>query len=387
MADEVGQDRRTGPHHGDDFADYISNIRDIKPVLNKAIETFAGQDAYEKHLLDMNNTSKDQIRKIWENVNTDANTYLTKFSAIGADLEGFTQQLANLTSTVTGSGTFDTDNIKTHLTAEIASYNTISKYYEDISGAGLTAEEISKNPNAAIDAFKAVAQFALDNAPTLKANGSWSMPIGPGLLLTIALHEEADGNGNLTITIPESVFKGQKTLLKDMLSWNEKGVNVNKDGVMDTEGWVLDTPMSKVMQELKDNGHITEAWHKTVDGVTETLSLDLNVKNQQVKATAGVKQDVTNGSASTDITLETVENSGWRDPRLPAPAYAVANEAAVQEWYQLLRNQFPQINPDFILGVIVLVRMGAIAAMDIGIIFEIYYHIKVPAFPLYALEW
>ncbi|WEV59023.1 hypothetical protein OZX67_00075 [Bifidobacterium sp. ESL0728] len=368
----------------DNFWDGVGNFPGIGWLINEGIKVFQGQDAYERQLIDINNTTRKQIQQIWTSVNNDANGYMTKFAATGADINSFTAQLKALTDTVSSGGSFTAANINGKLKAGVTDYLNIEKYLAEIARNGLDLNKMGQNPSVAFDAFKAIGNFALDNCPTLKAGDSWTMTVGPGLIITITAKGEADGNGNLTITIPESVFKKQKTLLKDMLSWDKKGVHIDENGGIpdDTQGWVCDKDSESVISDLRNKGHLTESWHRTLDGATESITLDLDVSdpsNPKLNIAEGVKENVNNANASTNVNLQINKLSGWQ------PGYATErvelNPAQIQEWWDKVRSMVPQIDwdPNAVrAGIVSTAAAIAIWAFIVGV-----FHIPVP-FPAVA---
>ncbi|MDF7640024.1 hypothetical protein PT279_00180 [Bifidobacterium sp. ESL0784] len=286
----------------DNFWDGVDKFSAIGWLINEGIKVFQGQDAYERQLIDINNTTRKQIQQIWTRVNNDASGYMTKFAATGADINGFTAQLKALTDTVSSGGSFTAANINGKLKAGIDGYLSIDKYLAEIAGNGLDVNAATKDPHVAVEAFKAIAQFALDHSPSLKANETWTMNLGGGLLIIIGFHvsDYNGGKGTITLDIPDDAFENEKLQLKDMLSFSKDGIKIDKDGNLDTNGWVSDNK--------GDNPYdfktkiITESWHKTENGQTESFTLKFNTETHELTITSAVEDQLPNGTASTDIT-------------------------------------------------------------------------------------
>ncbi|WEV67461.1 hypothetical protein OZX72_00120 [Bifidobacterium sp. ESL0769] len=353
---EICKDQGSG---WDNFWDRVDKSRVVGWLINEGIKVFQGQDAYERQLIDINNTTRKQIQQIWTTVNNDASGYEGKISAVGADLEGFTGQLRALTDSLTGES-FDSADINGNLKNGMDSYLKISSLYQEIAGDGLKPKDLDNDPALALELFQSIAKFMIDNAPTLKANESWSVPFGPNLLATLALYAELDGNGNLTVTFDE-----QKTLLKDMVSWGEKGANI-KSVPNDTDGWVLDQePWEDAFNDFRITGILIESWHRTVNGATETITMSINTRTGQVKMSGNVKQDVKNGSASTDVSLQNTENANWpKFPLLPVAETVPVLDSMHQKIQDVMEAHgvAPAYQP-LVIDILAIGGIGAVAAV------------------------
>ncbi|WEV46752.1 hypothetical protein OZX62_00095 [Bifidobacterium sp. ESL0690] len=315
----------------DKFWDGVGKFPGIGWLINEGIKVFQGQDEYESHLIDINNTTRQQIQQIWDNVNGDARGYMTKFAATGADIDGFTNQLKALTDTIKSKGSFTAANINGKLKAGVNDYINIEKYLAEIAGKGLDVNTATKDPHTAVETLKAIAQFALDHSPSLKANETWTMDLGGGLLIIIGFHvsDYNGGKGTITLDIPDDVFENEKLRLRDMLSASKNGIHIDTEGRLDTNGWVSDNNNNGVDFD-QQTGTITGSWHKTDHGQTEKVALKFNFNTHELTITSAVEDQLPNGTTSTDITMQTTKDFHWHIPNNP-PAPVTVTDPVVMK--------------------------------------------------------
>ncbi|WEV59148.1 hypothetical protein OZX67_00810 [Bifidobacterium sp. ESL0728] len=279
---------------------------------------------YERDVIDMNDMSVQQINKIWQKVNDDANEALSKFVATRSDLEGFQQQLDALADTMsggTGSGTLDIDYINGGLSASVASFNKLDAIYKDIEGMGLTEAEASQSPDVMAEVLKRMGNNILQLEPELAANGTFEVGLGPGLVMTLSLSTESDHRSGLKITVPDSIIKGQRTELKDLISFDPEGLVVGADGQPVDNPYLKDQGYGDWENEPPipaKNGDITYKSTRKHGDKTQRYSETINLAKPSLAMSVGVSQPVNGGTVSTDIGLKTTMND-WHPFRKPDP--------------------------------------------------------------------
>ncbi|WEV67563.1 hypothetical protein OZX72_00725 [Bifidobacterium sp. ESL0769] len=303
---------------------YIASELSQQETTNLQVGTELAS-GYERDVIDMNNMSIQQVNQIWDKVNDDASKALSQFVATRSDLEGFLQQLNVLADTMSngaGSGTLDINYINGGLSASIASYNKLDKIYKDIEGKGLTEAEAAKNPDVMAEVLKTMGANIIQLEPELAANGKFEVGLGPGLVMTLSLSTESQHRGGLKITIPDSVIKGERTELRDLISFDPEGLVVSAEGQPVNNPHLKDQGYSdweggQPIPDLK--GGFTQTWTREHDGKTQKYSRAYNIPENSLEISTGVSQHVEGGSISTDLALKSTRDSHWPPFRQPEP--------------------------------------------------------------------
>ncbi|WEV52974.1 hypothetical protein [Bifidobacterium sp. ESL0704] len=299
---------------------YSDTIRNKIAHLNQRIVDLNAQ----RDLIDMNNTSRQQIEQIWAKVNDDASTALTKFSSTQSDLEDFQQQIKALTATLDGgaaTGTLDISYLTGGLKASIDFYNKVSALYGKMENEGLDADSASKDPHALTVMLKVFGNKILKYALKLSVSNEWSKPIGPGLVLSFSV-SAADGKGKVTLNVPGSIAKAQKDELLDMISFGVMGNSVQ----LDKNGHPIDAPEGRGYGRWKTDhdlgldkgGGGRFSWSRTHGDKTQKYSM--NFQQGSIAVSAGVSQDYgKDTSIASELGITASNDSHWTDFRKPEP--------------------------------------------------------------------
>lgn len=163
-----------------DIKDYVNNVSD-----------------YHKKVIDKNNTTTDNIIKIFEDVNIVSNNYRSRFVALLVNLQTFKKQIENLALVVEPSnGRFNSDYISGNLKYSIDLYLQNSDILKKISGGGLTQQDIKDMDPSQMQVFlDTYVSVILEMLPDVTVGKEMEVAIGPGVSIYYKVSATVDGGG------------------------------------------------------------------------------------------------------------------------------------------------------------------------------------------------
>ncbi|BDR52725.1 hypothetical protein KIM372_06320 [Bombiscardovia nodaiensis] len=271
-------------------------------------DSLASMDSYLKQTADVNNTSADEIRRIWQKVNDDNSQYSTRFLELWADLKDLHRQIDILESTINpAAGSFTAQHITAVVGSSIDSYLDYSNLLKQMVGKGLTSQDLTdlknNNPMLLNKVLRNLSAVFIPLIPSLGVGQKWELPVGPGLVLSYEAGLSSPGNSvHVDLSAP---LKEQRLQIEDMvsLSVNGPGVEVDKYGRPvdhnplepgDTK-WELDWAASITGME--------STWTRTHNGSKQKYEVAFKYRSPSASVGYGVETHVGTDTLSTDLKL------------------------------------------------------------------------------------
>lgn len=186
--------------------------------------------AYQRDLIDRNNMTKQQIKKIWTTVNEDNNVYTSRLSAVEADLNGLIAALDRLAEIISPSkGAFTPDAIA-KINEDLNHYLQNSRILGKLASKGLTAKDLSDlGKQGQKDLIDGILNFWLNSVNPTGAEGKWSLSLGPYLKLTYSVSADADKDNPVSL---KGTIDDQKKMMLNLRYTGFAGnsFGLNSDG-------------------------------------------------------------------------------------------------------------------------------------------------------------
>lgn len=186
--------------------------------------------AYQRDLIDRNNMTKQQIKKIWTTINEDNNVYTSRLSAVEADLNGLIAALDRLAEIISPSkGAFTPDAIA-KINEDLNHYLQNSRILGKLASKGLTAKDLSDlGKQGQKDLIDGILNFWLNSVNPTGAEGKWSLSLGPYLKLTYSVSADADKDSPVSL---KGTIDDQKKMMLNLKYTGFAGnsFGLNSDG-------------------------------------------------------------------------------------------------------------------------------------------------------------
>lgn len=186
--------------------------------------------AYQRDLIDRNNMTKQQIKKIWTTINEDNNVYTSRLSAVEADLNGLIAALDRLAEIISPSkGAFTPDAIA-KINEDLNHYLQNSRILGKLAIKGLTAKDLSDlGKQGQKDLIDGILNFWLNSVNPTGAEGKWSLSLGPYLKLTYSVSADADKDSPVSL---KGTIDDQKKMMLNLKYTGFAGnsFGLNSDG-------------------------------------------------------------------------------------------------------------------------------------------------------------
>ncbi len=293
-----------------DFRDLINTL-EIDSYLDRISD-------YHKIVIDKNNTTKEDIRRIFTNVREVDDRYMTRFSACQNRLQSFKGLVDALTGIV-GSGRADSGSITAIFNG---AYNTFSQDEEilaAISGDGLESAQLDGMAESEL-------KTVLDNLgktmvvliPDIKLGTKVEIPIGPDLTFYYSADGKIDG-GNDSYDV-NLILEDQKLQFKNaqVSSQTDGLLKVSgKAGTDETAELSVEAPNSSVTFNV--DGSMETSGSMVVGNKTYTIKIEVSAN--ELVAEESVKTDFEKGSITSTIGLKKATNN-WKPLPVPEPVNA-----------------------------------------------------------------
>lgn len=214
------------------FADWLGdNNAPVHEQMDMAyVNGLTSVSAYQRDLIDRNNMTKQQIKKIWTTVNEDNNVYTSRLSAVEADLNGLIAALDRLSEIISPSkGAFTPDAIA-KINEDLNHYLQNSRILGKLASKGLTAKDLSDlGKQGQKDLIDGILNFWLNSVNPTGAEGKWSLSLGPYLKLTYSVSADADKDSPVSL---KGTIDDQKKMMLNLKYTGFAGnsFGLNSDG-------------------------------------------------------------------------------------------------------------------------------------------------------------
>lgn len=214
------------------FADWLgdSNASVHEQMDMAYVNGLTSVSAYQRDLIDRNNMTKQQIKKIWTTVNEDNNVYTSRLSAVEADLNGLIAALDRLAEIISPSkGAFTPDAIA-KINEDLNHYLQNSRILGKLASKGLTAKDLSDlGKQGQKDLIDGILNFWLNSVNPTGAEGKWSLSLGPYLKLTYSVSADADKDSPVSL---KGTINDQKKMMLNLKYTGFAGnsFGLNSDG-------------------------------------------------------------------------------------------------------------------------------------------------------------
>lgn len=300
-----------------DFQGWIGQL-DVQKYINDV-------NTYHKKVIDKNNTTAENINKIFDNVNDVSAQYRSRFISLLVDLREFKRIITQLSQVVSpGNGNFNPIYIGSGLKNSINEYLSISKDLQTMAGDGLTQEDVSNMGETKLRCILDLyAAAILDNIPSVGLNAKLEIPIGPGVTVYYNVSGKLEGTGDVNINL---ALEEQKVKLKGYDFSHDLGGGLS--GSIDNEGAVS-------VEGSGENGYGTSVtyndWdnlmdttisfsYETVDGPnTYAYKYEINYFEQEMTLEEKVTTDFEVGNISSAIGIKYSNDTNWKPLPVPVP--------------------------------------------------------------------
>lgn len=291
-----------------DFEGWIGQL-DIRKYVDNV-------NSYHKKVIDKNNTSAEQIDKIFEAVNQQSENYKGRFVAQLTDLRMYRQTIDRIADVIApANGKFDPQYIGDNLKNRLASYLKKSALLRQMAGDGITEEDLQgmDDEQQLQELLETMGSTLIDLVPNVEVGQKVEIPIGPGLTFYYAVEATVDTGSDINI---KTVIEDQKLKL-DGISMETGGIlkvggEVNSDG--DTEISISSDNSSvsfDVNGQLKGSGSIQIG--------NDTYTCTIIVTPDKFTLEQSVTTEFDCGSVTSKYGIEKKNNSSWQPVPVSVP--------------------------------------------------------------------
>lgn len=214
------------------FADWLGdNNAPVHEQMDMAyVNGLTSVSAYQRDLIDRNNMTKQQIKKIWTTVNEDNNVYTSRLSAVEADLNGLIAALDRLSEIISPSKGAFTPEAIAKINEDLNHYLQNSRILGKLASKGLTAKDLSDlGKQGQKDLIDGILNFWLNSVNPTGTEGKWSLSLGPYLKLTYSVSADADKDSPVSL---KGTIDDQKKMMLNLKYTGFAGnsFGLNSDG-------------------------------------------------------------------------------------------------------------------------------------------------------------
>lgn len=290
-----------------DFRDLIHTL-DIDQYMNRIND-------YHKIVIDKNNASKDDIRKIFEAVRAVDDQYTTRFAACQNRLEAYKTLVDSLAALI-GSGSTDSEQILSIFNGQYKTFSDGEEILAAISQDGLQESDLEGKTDGELKTI-------LDNlgktlvvlVPDVKLGTKLEIPVGPGLTFYYSTSGKIDG-GNDSYDV-NFILEDHKMKFKNAdVSYKTDGIlKVGGKAGTDNPGEIsVEAPNSSVTFNV--DGKCESSGTMKVGDTTYEVKIEFSAA--ELVAEESVTTEFDGGSVTTTIGLKR-ENNKWQPLPEPVP--------------------------------------------------------------------
>lgn len=295
-----------------DFTDWIGML-DIQHYLDDV-------NAYHKKVIDKNNTTVQEIERIFNAVKEVDTSYAVRMSACKEQLESIENLILKLTEVVEPTtGVFRTDVINGRLAGFFSDYEKTKEILLILGQDGLTLEEIEELDDEQLkNVLGRVISGVIDTLPNIKVGEKIQVPIGPDVTLYYSVSGKYDNDSDINIDL---VISDQRLKLKEMSGSKNLTDNVSIDKGLIGGDVEVSAKTDKGTVTLGFSGACEmAATHKSGD---TTYTVKTGITYTKAIFEEAVSTEIGNGSITSTIGIEKAKDNGW----IPCPVPVYDTEA------------------------------------------------------------
>lgn len=238
--------------------------------------------SYHKKVLDKNNTSKEELRKIFDDVHTVDTSFAVRFTSCQARLDNFKALLTSLASMFGPGGSgMSAAQIQKKLFDELDSFKQDDEILDILSKEGLTEENLENIDNDRLRRIlERLAKSFLAVAPNVNVGGTFEMPIGPGLIFYYRVDATLDTGNDYDLNL---AIENQRLSFEDMSATAQLGsgsIEINTDGSFG----------SAIEQELPDGSILRFKVGTDLLDIYAEESIETHFPGGSVTSTIGIRK-------------------------------------------------------------------------------------------------
>lgn len=296
---------------GDRWCDFESwiGMLDIQHYLDDV-------NAYHKKVIDKNNTTVQEIERIFNAVKEVDTSYAVRMSACKEQLESIGNLILQLTKVVEPTtGVFRTDVVNGRLAGFFSDYEETKEILLILGQEGLTLEEIEELDDEQLEnVLSRVISGVIDTLPNIKVGEKIQVPIGPNVTLYYSVSGKYDFDSNINIDL---VISDQKLKLKEM----SRSKNLTDNISIDKGHIGGDVKVSA----KTENGSIKFGTGGSCEmAVTHksgnmTYTVKTSVAYEKMIFEESISTEIGKGTITSTIGIEKTKDNGWTP--CPVPVY------------------------------------------------------------------
>ncbi len=284
----------------------LIGLLDIRNYINN-------MKKYHKKVLDMNDTSKDEIEKMFTQANDADKRYSMRMVAVLTKMTELTKMLESIADTVSPEkGQFTSEYIGKNLNNLIDEYLDRDDILSKISKDGLTEEDINSidNKDKLNDILQEYAKLILKNIPDTEIDNDLEIPIGVGVSFYYKTKVNTNSGSDVTV---KTTLDQHKLEFQDVeISSGGKffGASIDSDKVSVE---AKNSYGSKMTFNGEEVGYSNT--FKDKDS-TYTHKIIVNPQKGELKVEESIKTEIGNGAVTSTVGIKKTKNNY---KKLPEP--------------------------------------------------------------------
>ncbi len=296
-----------------DFEAWLGEL-DIKDYVNSVSD-------YHKKVIDKNNTTSDNIIKIFEDVNIVSNNYRSRFVALLVNLQTFKKQIENLALVVEPSnGRFNSDYISGNLRYSIDVYLQNSDILKKISGEGLTQQDIKDMDPSQMQMFlDTYVSVMLEMMPDVTVGKEMEVAIGPGVSIYYKVSATVDGGGQNGVQFNGVVEDQQEKLKNFKFTHDFGGVLARVESNGRIGGFSLETDIGCAPEIKMSGSGISVIYRDKLGCNTYASTYEMNFIQGEFIMEEAITTEVEGGSITSAAGIKFSNDNNWELVPVPVP--------------------------------------------------------------------
>lgn len=301
-----------------DFTDWLGDrwydfeawlgLLDIKDYIDDI-------NGYHKKVIDKNNTTSEDIERIFNDVNQVSSNYKSRLTALLADLNGYMETVGKSAETIApAAGKFKAEYIGDGLKKAVNDYLTDSERLAKISGDGISKEEVEAMDNKELN--RLLAQYidiALKMYPNIKVGDKVEIPIGPGVNVYYKIDAKIKG---------DSAFNCDYVVKNHQLEFEDFSAKIGAlSGSLDKDGKgsisIGGGPAGAEIS-IGENGP-SFSCENVIDDTTYTYKYELDLMKHEFTMEEKITTDLDEAEVSSAIGITFSDNNRWKPLPEPVP--------------------------------------------------------------------
>lgn len=265
-------------------------------------------NAYHKKVIDKNNTTVQEIERIFNAVKDVDTSYAVRMSACKVQLETITNLIIELNQVIEPTmGAFSSERINGELAGFFSNYEQTRKIMLILAQNGLSQKDIEElNEEELKDVCKRVISGVIDAIPNVKIGEKVEIPIGPDITLYYSVSGKYDNSSEIDIDL---VVNNQKLELKKISVSEELGdsIGINGDllsGEVEVSGKTDDGDI-----KFGVNGACECETSFAEGDTTYTIKTEFSYEKMVFEESVATK--IGEGTITSAIGIEKVNDNGW----------------------------------------------------------------------------